>query len=280
MRITKYLIGFLIFFFQTLIISSLYSQGYDWRFANESVVHGAKQILEKSKGCYGKHFDWTVKQEYNENGKLIMQESYFQGKLRSKYLYGYDKNGFDSIFIQLYSINEPNDTLIERVYTKINNQNQLIEYISKPGYENSSIKCYDFKYNLKNNVISYKYFYNSEKGSSFWRFRNVYIKDIEEFKTYRIDSTNIINSVTLYKFDKHGNKKESITTSYYCTNRQQYEDESFEEFINQEDLEMIYEIDTKKIKLRYKYDSKGNWIKKYEKHGLFFRLEEKRKIEY
>jgi hypothetical protein len=129
-------------------------------------------------------------------------------------------------------------------------------------------------------VISYKYYFEHDKGSSFWRFRNVYINGKKEFKTYQIDSSNVISSVTLYKFDKHGNKKQSITTSYYSTNRQQYEDESFEEFINNRNLEKIYEVDTKKIKWKYSYDSKGNWTRKHEKHGLFYRLEEKRKIEY
>ena len=85
----------------------------------------------------------------------------------------------------------------------------MIEYLSRPDNDNSSIKCYDFEYDSENNVISYKYYFESEKSSSFWRYRKVYIKGKEEYKTYRIDSSNVISSVTLYTFDKHGNKKQS-----------------------------------------------------------------------
>jgi hypothetical protein len=258
----------------TLILFSIFlnnivllSQGYDWRFRTEKLKGDAKTALVKSSGCCSKKLDWTVLQVFDKNGHIIKQDSYYLNELRSKYIYAYDSLGYDYRFID--------GDKVCQVRLRIKD-NKIIDYISTDSIPYSQIKCNDFIYDSKGRLKSYTY--NFETTTLKYRF--IYDSKSRIKTLYTIDSNNTISSILKYRYDRKNNVKKIITTEYLCTNRQQFEDETFDEFLNNDNLERIYEISRNTQKFRYCYDKFGNWIRKYQKLGLFYRLVEKREIKY
>lgn len=266
--------------FSSLISTDLFSQGYNFQFDKEILKDNAKSVTLKSKGCHGKRFEWKVKQEIDTNGQILKQDSYYKGKFRSSYKYFYDIYGYDSLFIEDFNFNTPDIKQTTSISIKLNAKKQLIEYISQTDNENYKLICKDFEYDTLNRLKSYSYIFGDSFRTTLYRYRLIYDKNNQLIKRYIINSDSIMKGIEKYTYDRKGNIKSLITESYFVSNRQQYEDESFDDFMNNNNLEQMYNIRLQQSKWKYCYDRKGNWIRKYKKRRLFYRLEEKRRIKY
>ena len=111
----------------TFISVDLFAQGFVNQFDTGMLKGGAKSVVLKTKGVHGKHLDWKVYQQIDTNGRIIQQDSYYKGKLRSIYKYFYDTNGYDSLFIVDYDFNTPTKKNKTNVSIKLNdNRNNFV----------------------------------------------------------------------------------------------------------------------------------------------------------
>jgi hypothetical protein len=239
-----------------------------------------KQVTEKR---YGKEFDlsgllkkthypslysgWKYTYQFNNQSRLIKQTNTFHGKIEVEYLYQYDTIENRRIEREITSDKSKNNQGDYTEYEKFMNPEGLPEKVIYRAF--NSKECTKETFLVEQNAE-----YKKDKLLVFIRQNidsNGDSADEEKCSLFYNSSGQIIRI-----------ERKNMDTGLTTTLNYFYNDKGFVDHYSVDYLADLIEYGSKNQpqEIYFKYDRKGNWIKRYWKSDKESRLEAKRKISY
>lgn len=220
-------------------------------------------------------FDYS----FNTDGNLLMFNRVVDGKIIDKTIYEYD-NISNKRYIYFYPENGCNDTII----SILDENGVLLE--RKMNIPIIGKCTYKYIYNDSERTYSKIHITSNDNGedSTFLVETFFFDSNWNIYESYKFNGENKLLEKMTYEFDNKGNiiKYETYNEAQLLIKATKYNYNDRGDII--EDKFIIYQDDYEGIDshtFKYKYDSKGNWIKKtrYNMDGSFSDIT-KREIEY
>lgn len=271
-----------IIFSQTIIAQHQLKSDAVYRGYKGKVKHVEEIHIEKKKiiGLFSTDrvlasFDYS----FNTDGNLLMINRVVDGKIIDKTIYEYD-NINNKRYIYFYPENGSNDTII----SILDENGVLLE--RKMNIPIIGKCTYKYIYNDSERTYSKIHITSNDNGedSTFLVETFFFDSNWNIYESYKFNGENKLLEKMTYEFDNKGNiiKYETYNEAQLLIKATKYNYNDRGDII--EDKFIIYQDDYEGIDshtFKYKYDSKGNWIKKtrYNMDGSFSDIT-KREIEY
>lgn len=271
-----------IIFSQTIIAQHQLKSDAVYRGYKGKVKHVEEIHIEKKKiiGLFSTDrvlasFDYS----FNTDGNLLMFNRVVEGKIIDKTIYEYD-NVNNKRYFYFYPENGSNDTII----SILDENGVLLE--RKMNIPIIGKCTYKYIYNDSERTYSKIHITSNDNGEDSTFLVETFFLDSNWniYESYKFNRENKLLEKMTYEFDNKGNiiKYETYNEDQLLIKATKYNYNDRGDII--EDKFIIYQDDYESLDshtFKYKYDSKGNWIKKtrYNMDGSFSDIT-KREIEY